>query len=775
MNLKISRVGVRRFKAFKSVDLDFNNANLVSLDGPNGFGKTTIFEAIELLLTGRIRRINNLFNTLFTKSKTNYEDSLLWNTRSGKSDLTIKVEFSVPGGLIVLARHAAMSAFATKTNNRADQFEHFDLYELPTFESEDFIAENRRDNNYLDDLFDKNFRENFNFLNYLEQGQSQFLHTRVDERKNALGGLFDTQELTQEIDNCKTLESKLTRYLTSADRKKREESLSSEIKLLSDANESDFGSPIYGKISTSSLTPTWDLIDPFAAFSIEIKNRFLATIQTLIDLSLIKPTMRASIENQKIESFISDNMDAFRGLAILGNDWSRLDELNGVKKEIAKYSSALRAIDKGSSDLSVDEARFIPNLSPELSTWFEVQIGLRNDLNLKNEANEKIIAELARLKLDLMSHQDMLNPSDSNCPLCGFDWGARSLLLEAVEARRLSIDSSLGQNAAALVDVIRSMSARLSEFRPIVQARLIQLESTYDSKLHNMLIQLKSRLLSIENLFDYVQKLDYTIDFEFTQDESLREERFESLVAFVRLKKTGEDITLPEGWRTLIDSVFVDVEDFFKLESQVFMDKMNFVRMKAQEVQNSRLQKYQNELEVFRNQNKAAQASKDKIVRLKKSLLEVERDYTSATISEIELIFHLYSGRLIQNYQRGLGLFIESESGKKLRFLTAEKSDHDALMSMSTGQVSALSLAFFLSLNRVYSDVPIILIDDPSQSLDDINIASLTDLLRCELKNSQLIVSSHEEDFSSFMRYRFGRAGLTTKSLNMQKMAIESA
>ncbi|MBR9902397.1 MAG: recombinase RecF, partial [Gammaproteobacteria bacterium] len=134
-----------------------------------------------------------------------------------------------------------------------------------------------------------------------------------------------------------------------------------------------------------------------------------------------------------------------------------------------------------------------------------------------------------------------------------------------------------------------------------------------------------------------------------------------------------------------------------------------------------------------------------------------------------------YSGRLIQNYQRGLGLFLDSRDGKQLRFLTAEKSEHDAVMSMSTGQVSALSLAFFLSLNKVYSDVPIILIDDPSQSLDEVNIASLTDLLRCELNHCQLIVSSHEEDISAYMRYRFSRAGLITSSLNMQRLAKEAS
>lgn len=47
----------------------------------------------------------------------------------------------------------------------------------------------------------KNFRENFCYLNYLEQGQNQLLHTRIDERKDALGNLFNITDITAEINN----------------------------------------------------------------------------------------------------------------------------------------------------------------------------------------------------------------------------------------------------------------------------------------------------------------------------------------------------------------------------------------------------------------------------------------------------------------------------------------------------------------------------------------------------------------------------------------------
>ncbi|MBL2515882.1 chromosome segregation protein SMC, partial [Klebsiella pneumoniae] len=183
---------------------------------------------------------------------------------------------------------------------------------------------------------------------------------------------------------------------------------------------------------------------------------------------------------------------------------------------------------------------------------------------------------------------------------------------------------------------------------------------------------------------------------------------------------------------------------------------------------NLRLKALKKELNDLLDMDKALTNAKKKITTLKEQLTILNRDYSKKTIADIELTFHIYSGRLIQNYQRGLGLFIDEGNGDRLRFCTAEKSEHDATMSMSSGQLSALSLAFFLSLNKVYAKSPLVLIDDPAQSLDEINIASLSDLLRCELSNRQLILSSHEDNISSYLRFRFMRAGLSQKPFNMQ-------
>jgi DNA repair protein SbcC/Rad50 len=195
MNWQISKIEVSSFKAFKHIYLDLGESSLLTLDGPNGYGKTSIFDAIELLLTGQINRIQNLFDTLLTKHKKDYADNLFWNNRSGENDLCIKIEFNDNDRKLTLARHCPAKTFKKLTNNRADKYEHFKLYELPEFKSSEFTKSNERDNNFLEQKFGKNFRENFSLLNYLEQGQNRLLHTRVDERKGKLGNIFNTSDI----------------------------------------------------------------------------------------------------------------------------------------------------------------------------------------------------------------------------------------------------------------------------------------------------------------------------------------------------------------------------------------------------------------------------------------------------------------------------------------------------------------------------------------------------------------------------------------------------
>lgn len=777
MKWQISKIEVSSFKAFKHILLDLGGASLLTLDGPNGYGKTSIFDAIELLLTGQINRIQNLFNTLLTRNKRDYADNLFWNSRSGDNDLYIKIEFINDGRKLVLARHCPAAIFKKPANNRADKYGNFRLYELPEFESFDFTKNNLRDNNFLDEIFGKNFRENFSFLNYLEQGQNRLLHTRVDERKEKLGNLFNISDVEAEIENCSTIYNKLTRYINNPERTAKAASLKEEISALRDTLQAEAGIIGYKKLSTTDVQPGWDKEILFSTYSSVDHAAYRESVRKIIALLPLKATIKTRVHNETIDADIDRNEESLRSLAQFGIDLSKLDVLEAIKKRIDELERSASIIKRGATVIKLEEARSLPGWADGRLEWFELQISSRNSLQVKSSANANVVAELERLKRQLLREHKKSYPDEQLCPLCGADWEDHKLMADAIEVRTKQISELLGQDGKDLVSLIVAMDAELKLIDTFIQDSLKLLTPTFESNLHAGLTRIKLRLPAITQLQEKLQSENIQFNDSFTEIDDLVDERLEKLKDILRNRKQVEAdaLALPEDWRETTNSAFKDLQDFYIVTAEDLKNKEQYISIKANEAQSSRIQTCINDLKLMEKETLAAQKVQGKIEKLRSTLKKTEQNYTDQTISAIEFIFHIYSGRLIQNYQRGLGLFIESREGTQLRFLTAEKSEHDAVMSMSSGQVSALSLAFFLALNKVYARVPLILIDDPSQSLDEVNVASLTDLLRCELKHCQLVVSSHEDDISAYMRYRFDRAGLTTSSLNMQLLAKEAS
>jgi exonuclease SbcC len=63
MAIKINRILINNFKPFRKFEINFTDSRFIVFDGPNGFGKTSFYDAIELLLTGRMRRYDELYET----------------------------------------------------------------------------------------------------------------------------------------------------------------------------------------------------------------------------------------------------------------------------------------------------------------------------------------------------------------------------------------------------------------------------------------------------------------------------------------------------------------------------------------------------------------------------------------------------------------------------------------------------------------------------------------------------------------------------------------
>ncbi|MBF4227237.1 hypothetical protein EAY83_20090, partial [Vibrio anguillarum] len=241
-----------------------------------------------------------------------------------------------------------------------------------------------------------------------------------------------------------------------------------------------------------------------------------------------------------------------------------------------------------------------------------------------------------------------------------------------------------------------------------------------------------------------------------------------------------EDEMLSTNQFDFFKAHFSDLSKLENLTEEQIEQKKNYIQQQYKLTVNASIIERQKDVEFYHSKYLHLEDLCSKLENIETQLKRARTHYTNQTLGQMESLFHIYSGRLLQNYQSGLGVFIDTPNGKPrktaaMNFTTVRDSEHDAALSMSSGQISALSLSLFLALNKKYAKTAFVFIDDPTQCMDEINIASLSDLLRVELRDRQVVMSTHEQDISDYLCYRYGKAGLSRKQVNLlEKVKLSS-
>lgn len=95
--MKIKSIYIRAFRCFEEADIDFSkdgvSANLVAIQAPNGFGKTSLLDAIEFGMTNRIERFEkaNYKDDNVVDKKLRDKKSFLHNKECVKTPIKISI------------------------------------------------------------------------------------------------------------------------------------------------------------------------------------------------------------------------------------------------------------------------------------------------------------------------------------------------------------------------------------------------------------------------------------------------------------------------------------------------------------------------------------------------------------------------------------------------------------------------------------------------------------------------------------------------------------
>lgn len=770
MKWKINKLEIRNFKAFEQINFNFDCATLLTLEGPNGFGKTTVYDALELAFTGKIERISRLCNEIMLSAQKNYADNLFWNNKFSEEDILIKLELinSDNNEKLVFSRKAFVEDLKIIQNNKANNFDIFKMFLMTDFEDNNFKNEISQAD--LEKKLGDSFFDNYNVVNYLEQGQNQFIYSKsIKERKDSIKKLINTEEISKIIKNCHEAEKKITRKINVSNLAQRMVNLESKIKEIHMLNLNVDSNVLYKKISTSGVIPLWDM-EFFSFFENETTvNEVDIVYSKLLDIFDDFENFTIKVNNKKIDDFIKKYSSHLKVIVKIGQN---INDYESMKTTSIYYNNLTKAISYLSEDLSEITKKMLEEIKDLLLLDIDLFVNNNALIKLKKEKlflsnNEILEINNARQKLiNLHLHSD-----EKKCLLCDSFFDTHEILISALETKTSYLNASNDKILKEIKSLEDVQNLIINEERKKIEKIIIDI--AFNKDLFNELEANKAILPSLDKIIKWLHSKEIeNTDYDFILLDSIVEQRYTNLIESILRKKEQVDSDFSADLICIFENSFEKIDDVLLLNRSTIVDKFNYYKIKKNEFKNKQVLSLRAEISKIEKMKNACNNLKDKIKNLKSELTTLENAYSKKIISEIELTFHIYSGRLIQNYQRGLGIFIDEGDGDRLRFCTAEKSAHDAILAMSSGQLSALSLAFFLSLNRVYANSPFILIDDPAQSLDDINIASLSDLLRCELKDRQLFLSSHEDDISAYLRFRFKRVGLSQKPFNIQKINV---
>lgn len=780
-NYKISRISLKNFKSIDEAKIDFEGANLNVLDGPNGFGKTTIYDAIQLLMTGSVRRIES--NKIVAGNK-GFQDHLFSKNQDLPTEITIEFIDNYSSDNKLVLQRILMPPFNLSVSQKKPQdFSQYKLYKLSTFENE--TKKEVLTDIQLNDLFGmNNMSDRFNLYHYIEQEESTHLFKKTDkDRMTAISKLFNIEEEISQKLYLEKIKNKLINYkypLTS-----EKDKIEGELRKESNTEITEFPyKPLIGP--EKIINVPWDK-EKVWPLDRDLKQEYLEELENIKNLILNKEDFKNGLSNEKIDNVINAEKK-LRGIIILGHFYESFEKMKRQHQNQEKFKLILPILkNREIIQKKVDWNFIFENIKVPFEKETVVQrIELIKSYASNSDTTSSLVSQLIqtrrKLEMDFKRYIETNPESSTECPLCGDSKESLVVLIDQIKEKTTNLKASLDTSTKKIEDeleilYINNMNAIIEQIETWLNAY------TIDSAFIRQLDEYKDTVLDMKKAKEWFSKLNINIDLFINFEKQVVddiEERVKSLKQEMQSKKLVVNEFCKENMVAFKKAFKDRLNEEYELLNQISLES---VKQKKDYIE------YQYFLQtslIFQR----ARVLRDKIGKIDGILFSLNRligvyndkinRHRAKMVSDIEIPFYIYSGKIIQNHQRGIGVFIKEEKEigttgevqlKSLNFVPPVQTDHDIVHSFSSGQLSSTVIAFTLALNKVYgnSGIMTLLIDDPIQTMDDMNMASFVELLRNDFKDRQLIVSTHEDDISLYFRYKFLKYGLSVGNINVKQ------
>lgn len=761
--MQIKQIDIQNFKIYKNKTFKFNDGKLVLLTGSNGFGKTTLMDAIEWCLTGDIKRIKNNYESRNTqaqeKKRADNKQGIIKNSSSGKEEeIKVTLILSYNGADFTFYRKQKQDSlyqstelvfdstttqeFKQKILSLADSDLFYKYYVCDTQKSYRFLNTTRADmkNEFSD--FTRSYPKAEQFLKNLD-----FIIEKTSLKIEVLKNELIAEE---EIENVKEAQEHLINELEIIEYPKTPlyHNEICDVRLFSNNAELQLK-----KIKCCGYSEAKKHTDLLIDYYVTLKN--ISDLAALLEInknleSDINYALEKNLFSISTLNEVKKKYNHISDLFTSCSNASNLQEINGVYISI-------------SQNMTESDINHYQKLYENLVT-LKTQI---EDLNQKIQIEENgnsIIRALSDIVNDRDGLWEYQQKIKKECPLCGSNdtfsqfKKADELALEAslyLEQRNSdiisfkntrrqlfekqnkdfnSLKSFLLEGLQKELNAVKQKYEQYHLYYNNTKAFFIQLEKAdipinknYLNAIHDAIQDNQKKLFSDTTLQTLkTETKNLLILLEYDLDTSLND------------KESLEQLSLQLS--SLIDSDLVLMDFNFDLFKNKLVYLKNHLSQKKIHDLEKRLKHYvtfnANKTQEIKTMNEYLYKAKSKKDEMKQILSEIEaKELESVGDYLYKIFFKIIKHTQFNNFKFTRDKAVRGMSGACFQ----DDQKNNILNILSEGQLGVFMLSYFLGnilKRKNETDFRVYFIDDITSCMDDINVLSFIDILKYQLNDS---------------------------------------
>lgn len=752
--MKINSLRIHNFKIFDDVEIIFRENTSNVFCGKNGFGKTSVFDALELLFTGRIKRYADWVENCHNAQLHFDSGKPLVHNEKTNDDVYITAEIEFAEGVFCITRKE-------KTANIDNPLKFENIF--------NDISCVRRGSENPENIPEEfmSVASTYNILNYQSQEQAtDFLKSKEEDRTSVISILFQTKAYDDVI--SKFTKARKTLDNISRDYEDKHKAIQDDINKVTKHfifQDNHIAQSKYQRLFAKDGIE-WDKEIPSTSISdieaVIVKDGELDKLQYYLHH---RKEYRQYRINKRVEYSITNNLHNVVAYLLKGKSQERqIKEYTVYKLLFADKYSVLSL--ENINETSITASAFLSGY---------IEDGVVEELEKRKQLIVRTIYSCSKLQnaySKILQSRNVISSSIpvldvSICPLCGHSYQSKGELLKTIE----DYDEVLKEHTKKIGE---NVSVMFDDFKKIFFSKIIQPLERYFAENgitedYYQQYKLFKRQENNKYVFAILNKVEKDVDSHKSVEDLKNDIQtiLKSWVKYVdpKLKVETLDSIYSRYSKYIGDGI---TDEIIEAKRQYLISICS--RQGAKYLQSKKEEK-KNVEKVVKVASKKSKDLQDILTKVKNQRSE----YIKKVITDIEILFYIYSGRIMQDSFYGRGIFMKmftsARAKQRLIFVSGKyDSQVDVLYNMSSGQLVSIAIAFLLSLNKLYDKSKFLAIDDPIQTIDDINFWGLIETIRHEFYGYNLFVSTHEDNYASLLRYKLENLGVQTKAYDMKNI-----